>query len=296
MLEQQEQAGSQDSSTLSSPEPITSRDVFNRDWNKDANQAQDGQASKEQQVQQAIQELEKLEKFKFDGQEWTAKDLRDAILRQKDYTQKTQSLAKERDSFSQEQKYYQNLYYDLNAVKNNPELANKFISVYPESFHGYLKEILGSTQSQTQAQGQSQAQQQPSFDVDKEARLQKLESFYQEQEVAKQEAAISQTIEKFSKQYPDAMKEIVIGRVYEAHNRGEKISDETWENAFKTVDAQMKDTWKAKYGEMVKQQTEVNKKSRDVESGGGTVGRAPAKFSKFGQITDHAIRDLTSKG
>ena len=296
MLEQQEQASdSQESSTLSSQEPITSKNVFNADWTKQFDQAGQSQGQQQQaQVEQAIYELEKLGKFKFDGQEWTAKDLRDAILRQKDYTQKTQALSKDRESFSQEQKFYENLYHDLNSVKNNPQLAQEFIKVYPEKFHSYLKQILGQDQNQAQSQDVQKSQQQQ-FDVDKEARLQKLERFYNDQEVAKNEAMISQTVDKFSKQYPDALKELVIGRVYEAHNRGEQITDDVWETAFKTVDAQMKDVWKAKYGEMVKQQTAVNKKSQDVPSGGGTIGRAPAKFNKFSDITENAIRDLTTR-
>ncbi len=296
MLEQQEQVSpSQDTSTLSSPDaPITSKDVFNTDWTKQMDQAQN-QSEQSQQVQNAIHELEKLGKFKFEGQEWTAKDLRDAILRQKDYTQKTQALSRDRESFTQEQKFYENLYHDLNSVKSNPQLAQEFIKIYPEKFHSYLKQVLDGGQQQTQNNQQPQTQQQQGFDVEREARLQKLESFYQEQEVAKNEAQINQSIEKFSKQYPDALKEVVIGRIYEAHNRGEKITDELWETAFKTVDAQMKDIWKSKYSEMVKQQTEANKKARDVDSGGGTIGRAPAKFSKFAQITEHAVKDLSGR-
>jgi len=296
--QQQEQAPTeQEQGTLSSQERITSRDVFNTDRFQSRDQAsqQQAQGDKQQaQVEQAIHDLEKLGKFKFEGQEWTAKDLRDAILRQKDYTQKTQALSKDRESFSQEQKFYENLYQDLNSVKNNPQLAQEFIKIYPEKFHSYLKQILEEDQNQTQSQNVQKPQQQQ-FDVDREARMQKLEKFYQDQEVAKNEAMISQTVEKFSKKYPDALKEVVIGRVYEAHNRGEQINDDTWETAFKTVDAQMKDMWKAKYGEMVKQQTEVNKKSQDVPSGGGTIGRAPAKFNKFSDITENAIRDLTSR-
>ena len=57
----------------------------------------------------------------------------------------------------------------------------------------------------------------------------------------------------------------------------------------------MKDFVKAKYGNLVKPQTEANNKSRDVDSGGGTIGRAPKKFSNFGDITKHAVRDLTGK-
>jgi len=274
--------------TLNSPEAITHKEVFgNKDWSKDLNQGA---------IEPTIYELEKLSKFKYQGQEMTPKDLEAAMLRQKDYTQKTQSLSKERETFQQEQKYYENLYYDLNHVKNNPQLAQQFIQTYPEKFHSYLKQILGQSETQNQTANKSEQQgQKPQYDIDMMSRMQKLETFYHEQEVAKNTQEINSTVEKLSKKYSDAIPEMAIGRVYEAYNRGEQVTPEAWEQAFKTVDLQMKDFVKAKYGNLVKQQTEANNKSRDVDSGGGTIGRAPKKFSNFGDITKHAVRDLTGK-
>ena len=288
MFENQEQ-GASDSSTLNSPESTskTSNDVFNSDWTKNLNQGAQ---------EPTIYELEKLSKFKYQGQEWTPKDLEAAILRQKDYTQKTQGLSKERESFQQEQKYYENLYYDLNNVKNNPSLAQQFIQVYPEKFHSYLKQILGQTNGQNQQANQSQNQAQPQYDVDMMSRMQKLEAFYHEQEVAKNTQEINATISKMSQKYPDALSEMAIGRVYEALNKGEKVTEQTWETAFKDADQLMKNHMKAKYGDLVKKQTEANNKSRDVDSGGGTVGRAPQKFKNLSEVTNHAVRDLTNRG
>jgi hypothetical protein len=284
MQDNQEQGSD---TTLNSPESaITHKDVFNNDWSKDLNKG----------VQEpTVYELEKLSKFKYQGQEMTSKDLEAAMLRQKDYTQKTQSLSQERESFKSEQKFYENLYHDLNNVKNNPALLSEFIKIYPEKFHSYVKQVLGQT-DQTQNNNQSQQQgQKPQYDVDMMSRMQKLETFYHEQEVAKNTQEINSYIDKFSKQYPDAISEMAIGRVYEAHNRGEKVTSETWETAFKTVDAQMKDIVKAKYGSLVKQQTEANNKSRDVDSSGGTIGRAPQKFKTMADVTKHAINDLTNR-
>lgn len=285
MLENQEQ-GTENSATLNSPESTSSKDVFNTDWTKDLDKGAQ---------EPTVYELEKLSKFKYQGQEWTPKDLEAAILRQKDYTQKTQALSKERETFQQEEKYYKNLHYDLNSVKNNPQLANEFIKIYPEKFHEYLKQILENSTDQNQSNQQQNQSQKPQYDVDMMSRMQKLETFYHEQEVAKNTQEINSTIDKMSKKYPDALSEMAIGRVYEAHNRGEKVTDETWEMAFKTVDQQMKDFVKARYGDLVKKQTEVNNKSRDVDSGGGTIGRAPQKFKNLGDVTKHAIKDLTNR-
>ena len=156
-FESNEQA-SQETSTQTSPEAITAKEVFNTDWTKDLNQGAKDEPT--------IYDLEKLSKFKYQGQELTPKDLEAMILRQKDYTQKTQALSKERESFQSEQKFYENLYYDLNNVKNNPQLANEFIKIYPEKFHEYLKQVLGQT-DQTQKQ-----EQRPVYDVETNSRLQ----------------------------------------------------------------------------------------------------------------------------
>lgn len=281
---QNEQVGSTDTQTTS-PETITAKDVFNTDWTKNLNQEP---TSKEEAA--TIYELEKLSKFKYQGQELTPKDLEAMILRQKDYTQKTQALSKERESLQSEQKFYENLYHDLNNVKNNPELANEFIKVYPEKFHTYLKQVLGQNEQTQNAQNQK-----PQFDVDTAARLQKLEAFYYEQEVAKNTQEINATVDKLSQKYSDALPELAISRVYEAYNRGEKITPEVWENAFKTADAEMKNLIKTKYGDLVKKQTEANNKSRDVDSGGGTVGRAPQKFKSLADVTKYAVKDLTNR-
>ena len=282
MLENQEQGA--ESTTLNSPETPTSKDVFNTDWTKDLEKGAQ---------EPTLYELEKLSKFKYQGQEWTPKDLEAAILRQKDYTQKTQSLSKERESFTSEKKYYENLYHDLNSVRNNPTLAEQFIKIYPEKFHSYLKSILETDQNQ--AVKQQEQSQSPKYDVDMMSRMQKLENFYYEQEVAKNTQEIDKIVTDMSKKYPDAMSEVAIARVYEAHNRGEEITPETWETAFKTVDQQMKDHFKARYGDLVKKQTEANNKSRDVDSGGGTVGRAPQKFKSLADVTKHAIDDLKGR-
>lgn len=258
------------------------------------------EASDKEAVAAAIAELDKMEKFKFQGKEWTPKDLEKAILRQQDYTKKTQSLAEERKSFESERKFAENLHYDLQYVRSNPTQAtiNEFIKLYPEKYHGALKTVLTELQSANREQMQpteKKTETVPNYDIETANRLNKLETFYHEQEVAKNTAQINATIEKYSKQYPDAISRLVIADVYEAHNQGVKVTEQVWEDAFKAVDAQMKEVVKSKYGDLVKKQTEANNKARDVEPGGGTIGRAPAKFKSLADVTKYAIEQETSR-
>lgn len=258
-----------------------------------------------QEVADAIAELDKMEKFKFEGQEWTPKDLKAAILRQKDYTQKTQTLAEERKALETERgetKYYENLYADLRAVKNDPSLASQFISLYPEKFHGYLKEVLSeaqaseaSRQQEQQSQPKEQYRQSPQ-DFETLTKLNKMERFIHDQETAKNEAVIKGYVDQFSKKYEDAIPEVAIARVYENYMAtGKTPTPQQWEEAFKSVDSQIKEKLNSRYSDLVKKQTDANKKARDVESGGGTVGRAPAKFANLGEVTKHAISQLTGR-
>jgi hypothetical protein len=76
-------------------------------------------------------DLDTMDKFKFGGREWTPKELEAAYMRQQDYSRKTQEIAQER-------KYYDNLPYDLDMVKNNPALVNQFKQVYPAKFHSWI--------------------------------------------------------------------------------------------------------------------------------------------------------------
>lgn len=250
-----------------------------------------------EQVAAAISELDKMKEFSFRGQKYTPQDLEKAILRQKDYTQKTQALSKDRESFESDRKFYENLWADLEFVRSNQSQAvvEQFLKTYPEKFHAALKNVLNGTQSPQQATQNSQNQQ-PKHDVDLLARITKLESTFTEQEVAKNTEHINLTVDKLAKKYPDAIPELVIGRVFEAYNQGMKPTDQTWEDTFKAVDAEMKQVVKAKYGELVKKQTQANARARDVDAGGGTVGRAPKKFKNLQEVTNFAVSELTGKG
>lgn len=248
--------------------------------------------------QAAITELEKLERFKFQGQDWTPKDLEKAFLRQKDYTQKTQSLAEDRKSLETERKFYENLAWDLDKVRANPQLANEFVKVYPEKFHAYLKEALSSTQAPSQS-SQDNLRQTATPDVALLSRIANLEKSHEERQIATATSEINGSMQKCQQKYPKVKGEffdnMILGRAYELHQNNVRLTDQVWDDLYKSIDRMRADMVKAEYGDMVKKQTEANTKARDVDSGGGTVGRAPQKFS-FKQATENAIRDLTAKG
>lgn len=245
-----------------------------------------------QSMANAIAELDKMEKFRFEGQEYTPKALKEAILRMKDYTQKTQEHSRTVESFKQEQKFYDNLWADLELVRKDPNLATEFIKLYPEKFHSALKQVLNESTGQGAS---TQGAKAPQIDVELHGRLNKLEKFYQDQEIAKNTTEINSLIDKYSKQFPKAIPKLAIADVFEAYNSGVKPTAETWEQAFKASEDYMKERLKAEYGELQKKQTVANAKARDVDSGGGTPGRAPKKFGSLKEVTDYAADSLSNR-
>lgn len=239
----------------------------------------------------SVTELDKLEKFRFEGQEYTPKALKEAILRMQDYTRKTQEHSRTVESFKQEQKFYDNLWADLEAVRKDRNLAAEFIKVYPEKFHQALKQVLSETNG---TNSNPQGQQGPHFDVDLQNRLAKLEKVHQEQEIAKNTTEINSLIDKYSKQFPKAIPKLAIADVFEAYNQGVTPTAETWEQAFKSSQEYRESLVKADYGDLVKKQQQANQKARDVETGGGTPGRAPKKFGSLREVTEYAAESVSS--
>lgn len=256
------------------------------------------------QTEQAILDLSKHDKFTIAGRELTRDQLSKLMDDQKkfesmnkDYTQKTQRLSDDRKSFEGEQKFYTHLPYDLLSLQKDPARINEFLQAYPQKFHGYAEQILRDASAQVQAGQNTQSQATAKPDVQLLSRLQQVESILNEQKTAQRETEIHGIISEMDKKYPDAanFQEVVLGRAFEAQNVGKAqnpnfdLTKDDWENIYQQVDKEVSEKVKAKYGNLVKQQTEANKRAKDVSAGGGTVGRAPQKFKKFDDITKFAI-------
>ena len=245
---------------------------------------------------QALAELEKIGKFKYQGKEWTLQDLEKAMLRQQDYTKKTQTLSEERKAFEQDRKFYENLHADLAKVRANPKLVSDFVRVYPEKFHQYLD---GVAQEEEQADEASTAQEQrpmtQQIPVELYSRINRIEKHFNELEVAKNRQEIDSTVDELSRKYPDANPELALSRAFETYEGGTKLTKEVWEDIFKKCDQDGKHWMKSRYAELVKKQTAANNKGKDVDSGGGTIDRAPKSFKSIDEVTAHAISQVRNQ-
>lgn len=225
--------------------------------------------------QPSIYDLDSAEKFKWQGREWTTKELQSAYMAHSDYTRKTQALAEER-------RFYDNLSVDLDAVKHNPNLISEFKRVYPEKFHSYLSHV----QPKQPENQYNQQNQQQSIDPQFQQRFERLEKQLHEKEVSAIEAELDAKFKQFSEKYPMADEEAVVARAQAILSRGDKLTDQTWDNLWKSVHDRYQKLADDYYGKKIKEQKSASAKAKDVGSGGGTVGHAPYKPKTVKEATD----------
>lgn len=239
----------------------------------------------EQPTVQQLMDLDSLEKFRFGGQEMTPKDLRDSQLRYADYTRKTKELAEERRSHEKERSYYENLYADLETVKQRPDLVEKFKTTYPEKFHAYLDKALGTTDPE-KTEGKE-----PSIPKEFLDRFDRLESDLNERKVQAINAELDHTFKALATKYPMADEESMIARGQALLARGEKLTSEVWEQIAKSVHDKFQKVAEAHYAEKIKKQTTANSQGRDIGNGGSTPDTAPHRPRRIKEAADLAMRE-----
>lgn len=240
----------------------------------------------------SITDLDSLEKFKFDGKEWTAKDLKAAYLMQSDYTRKTQALSEERRKLEESSKFDLNLRYDLDAVIKDPSLAGKFREIYPKEFHQFLDRI--SAQSmQPKDQQQSNVQQIPPEFM---GRLDKLESTLFEKEVQTESAQIDNIMQKLGGQYKIAAKvpDLILARAESMAQKG-RLDEKAWESLYKSVQEDAEKVFKELYADQFKEQQTASRRAKDAGAGGGTPGQAPVAPKSLKEATRAALDALTGR-
>ena len=246
---------------------------------------------------QDLIDLDKIEKFKMHGEEWTRDKLASSMLRQADYTRKTQELGKERGSFAKEQKYYENLSIDIANILKDPSLVDKFKQIYPQKFHQYLDNYSGYLKTSPKSEGQAPGSQ-PNADPQLLARVNQIEGRFRAEEVKTASVMLDGLFKQQSEKFPFADEASVISRslalMEQKQRAGEKdeLSQDEWTRIFKSENDRVQKLAEGKYKETVDKQLKANRKAKDVGVGGDSVGQAPKRLT-MKEATEAAIRDLT---
>lgn len=231
---------------------------------------------------QEIVELDKLDRFKWNGREWTPKDLKDAALRQEDYTKKTQEVSEAR-------KYAENFAADLDLVRENPALLSELKKLYPPSYVKVAERVLKHLSTSEPEKPAAAATRVSALD---ETRVQKLleeklnpllewkESQDKERHEAQVESRgreIDSWFDKYSKKYSNADLEVINARALSAVEQGVQISEQVIEKLFKAHHEEVEKRYTERYRKQIEEQQKANRSAQDAGPGGGVPGKAPVE-------------------
>jgi len=231
--------------------------------------------------QPSVLDLDSVDKFKFNGREWTPKDLKSAYMMQSDYTRKMQEI-------SQDRKYSDNLSHDLSAVLSNPAMAEQFKKIYPQKYHSVLDNLL--EKAGHKPGGERTGAPDPVMQ-----RLEMVEKQFFEREVAAAQAEIDATFKSMNDKYPYADEALVIAQAQSLLEKGEQLSKATYDTLFKTSHERNQTRLEQIYSKKVGEQKKANSMAKDMASGGGTLGKAPTQFKTIQEATSALAREFEKK-
>jgi len=264
------------------------------------------QQTAQEKLDQAIMDLSKADKVMFEGKEWTRDELKRAIMRQEDYTRKTQELSRQRQEFEnyrtqleqqvEQSKYENNYSADLRKVLNNPALMSEFFSTYPKEYHSKL---LGDLQRYGQ-EGQGQQSRIDPVLAKTMAEMHEMKSKLSSYEEQRQQAdaefidsRLKSLETTLSQKYPKANLETVYAKLdLEAQQQGlnfaqiranPQLIDQAMDKLMKESHESFLKSYEAYAKEQSRKQIEANKKGSDVGKGGGTPN-APQPKAKLKDV------------
>jgi hypothetical protein len=216
-------------------------------------------------------------KIKYKGKEFDVSELEKGWLRQADYTRKTQELAEER-------KYYDNLIYDLESVKSNPDLVEEFKKIYPQKYHAYV-DLVAAKAEKAMEQGLDPSKQAlPNTQIPKDLldkldlvskKVEQFEAEKNEQLVAAYEKQIDAIFESAKSKYKFFDEDKALTRAQLLSSQGVKLDEATWAKIFKSIDDEYLQRLKAYKDEQFTTQTSASKQAREGAPGGGIPAQAP---------------------
>lgn len=238
-------------------------------------------------------DLDSMEKFVFQGQEWTPEEFNKAMLRQSDYTKKTQELAKER-------KFIDNLGYDLDNVRSGIATVEQFKAVYPERFHHLVETALNTAQADPDTTQDDEPDtvktlQQTVLELQK--KLETYESKIQDEKVEAETARLDAIFKTMGSKYELADEDAVMNaaqRLLEENRENPNFvfTDGVWERLYKRDHERRLGILEEYNGKLMKKQQSLNTKGTDGGPGGQPPGRERKRFT-FDEATEMAIQDLS---
>lgn len=266
-----------------------------------------------------VLDLTQTEKFMWEGKEMTPQELRSSMLRQQDYTKKTQQAAEERRQYLEErrrfeeerqsyqsqreqsEKYESNLEADIQHVLGDPSKEAKFKEIYPEKYHQALeKALVQAFGDRNSPDGEVKSLKQQLKTIQDRFQMQDQERAKTafESDVKQNAEILDSAISRLSTKYPSADEESVLARAEYIASSFKK--DQSFANNFSQLMEKLykenhdfhEKRYQQIYTQKVNQQKQANTKAKDVGRGGATPGAAPQKM-KLRDVKNHILGTLT---
>lgn len=232
-------------------------------------------------------DIDAYSEFTFQGEKYTPETLADMLKGYKEM-QSVQS------GYNQEAKYYHNLDMDLKAVRENPQFADKFKSIYPQKFHTYLDYVL-----KQDAKGESTPQQSMALPKEIQAKIdrmeQQLNKYEQgtyESQVQAAQLEIDQTLSTLKTKYPNLDDEVVLAKAEVLAQKGDKITQGVWERLAKQSHESFTKRAELHHKNQLKQQLQKGQKGADMGVGGSVPQEGPRKPMSFDQALENTLASL----
>ncbi len=239
------------------------------------------------QVSETI-DIDGVTKFTFQGEEYNPEKLHKILGEWKSNSEKV-------TSYEKELQYANNLQIDLDNVLNDPRLAEKFKTTYPQKYHAILDKYLSSN-GQSLAPSNAQPPL-PKEILDRMAKTDERLSFFEQQAysaaVESAQAKLDSLLPSLFQKYELADEDAVLARAEAALNRKEKLTDKTWERFARESHEKMQKKADQHYGAKLKSQIEKGKQAQDMGPGGATPGSAPKKARTFDEAREQMIASLS---
>lgn len=241
-----------------------------------------------------IVDIDSLPKVRWNGKEYSPEDLNKMLLMQSDYTRKTQKLAEEK-------KFIDNLQYDLDNVRSNPELAEQFKKVYPEKYHAFLNIVLNNAAKTGPDEDESDDGRVPeTLKKQIDALQKKLDSYdqkFHEEKVEAVNAQLDAIFTKLSGKYELADEDAIVNRaqrlIEENRDNPEfQMTDAAWERLFRADHEAREKRYSERQKKLIESQAKQGSRGIDGGPGGVAPGR-PQKRMTLEEATEAMIQDLS---
>lgn len=237
----------------------------------------------------------KYKMAKFNGKEVPFEELKKGYLLQSDYTKKTQALARQQQEYKEQQKFWDNLKFDLDKVKSNNSLRREFEKIYPKAFHQFLEYASPAEEAQEEAQ-----QEKYRIDPRIEERLSEIDQLKSQLGMITEErtqaamAKLDNEISKLNAKYPNAAE-------YEQYilalaKEDPEIDFQGIEKIYQDQEAKLKALITKHSQQQIDAQSRANQKGRDVPSGGSVVGKAPERPKTIEQAKALYFKEIDALG